>query len=99
MIEFAEHSREVPGKRFGMAKWVYIFGRGAADGETMSSDLLGSKGAGLTEMARLGLPVPPGFVLTTEVCSYFYTHAKQFPPELAGEVEEALDSIGRAAGH
>ncbi len=82
-----------------MAKWVYIFGRGAAGGETISSDLLGSKGAGLTEMARLGLPVPPGFVLTTEVCSYFYTHAKQFPPELAGEVEEALDSIGRAAGH
>ncbi len=82
-----------------MAKWVYIFGGGAAAGETMSSDLLGGKGAGLAEMARLGLPVPPGFTLTTEVCSYFYKHGKQYPPGLEGEVEEALDFIGRATGH
>jgi pyruvate, orthophosphate dikinase len=82
-----------------MAKWVYIFGQGAAGAAAGSSDLLGGKGAGLAEMARLGLPVPPGFTLTTEVCSYFYKHGKQYPPGLEGEVEKALEFIGRATGH
>lgn len=82
-----------------MAKWVYVFGGGAADSTPGSSDLLGSKGAGLSEMARLGLSVPPGFILTTEACGYFYNHEKQFPPGLAEEVEAALGFIGRAAGH
>jgi pyruvate, orthophosphate dikinase len=82
-----------------MAKWVHIFGRGAAEGERGSSDLLGGKGAGLAEMSRLGLPVPSGFILTTEVCSYFYNNGRQFPAELADEVEEALDFISQATGH
>ncbi|HWX13338.1 MAG TPA: pyruvate, phosphate dikinase [Methylocella sp.] len=82
-----------------MAKWVHIFGRGAAEGERGSSDLLGGKGAGLAEMSRLGLPVPSGFILTTEVCSYFYNNGQQFPAELADEVEEALDFISQATGH
>ncbi|HMF07051.1 MAG TPA: PEP/pyruvate-binding domain-containing protein, partial [Methylocella sp.] len=82
-----------------MAKWVYVFGQGTSGDAAASSDLLGGKGAGLAEMARLGLPVPPGFTLTTEVCSYFYTHGKQFPPGLEGAVEEALDFIARATGH
>jgi pyruvate, orthophosphate dikinase len=98
LIVLAGHFREAHRKRFEMAKWVYIFGGRVAEGETISSDLLGSKGAGLAEMARLGLPVPPGFILTTEVCSYFYKHAKQLPPGLTSEVEDALDFIGRATG-
>jgi pyruvate,orthophosphate dikinase len=82
-----------------MAKWVHIFGRGEAEGERSSSDLLGGKGISLAEMSRLGLPVPPGFILTTEVCSYFYHNEQQFPPGLTDEVEEALDFISHATGH
>ncbi|MCI0599020.1 MAG: pyruvate, phosphate dikinase [Beijerinckiaceae bacterium] len=82
-----------------MAQWVYTFGQGAAeDGGRGSSSLLGGKGAGLAEMAGLGLPVPPGFTITTEVCVYFYNNGKQFPPGLAGEVEGALNSIGSGTG-
>ncbi|MCI0468128.1 MAG: pyruvate, phosphate dikinase, partial [Beijerinckiaceae bacterium] len=81
-----------------MAKWVHSFGEGAAEGGIGDSSLLGGKGAGLAEMARLGLPVPPGFTLTTEACRYFYKNGKQFPPGLAGEVEAALDLIGRGTG-
>jgi pyruvate, orthophosphate dikinase len=78
-----------------MTKWVYTFGQGEAEDESAPRDLLGGKGAGLAEMARLGLPVPPGFTITTEVCAYFYDNGKQLPPSLAAEVEAALDSIGR----
>jgi pyruvate, orthophosphate dikinase len=81
-----------------MAKWVYTFGQGKAEDESGLRDLLGGKGAGLAEMARLGLPVPPGFTITTEVCTYFYTNGKQFPPSLAAEVETALASVGRFTG-
>ncbi|MGH6799914.1 MAG: PEP/pyruvate-binding domain-containing protein, partial [Methylocella sp.] len=81
-----------------MAKWVCTFGQGEAENESASRDLLGGKGAGLAEMARLGLPVPPGFTITTEVCAYFYKNGKQFPPSLAAEVETALGSIGRFTG-
>ncbi len=80
-------------------QWVYTFGHGAPGGTAANSDLLGGKGAGLAEMAKLGLPVPPGFILTTEACGYFYKHEKQFPPGLADEVEEALAFIARATGH
>ncbi|MGH6810887.1 MAG: pyruvate, phosphate dikinase [Methylocella sp.] len=81
-----------------MAKWVYTFGQGKAEDESSLRDLLGGKGAGLAEMARLGLPVPPGFTITTEVCAYFYKNGKQFPPSLAAEVETALGSVGRFTG-
>jgi pyruvate,orthophosphate dikinase len=81
-----------------MAKWVYTFGRGEAEDESAPRDLLGGKGAGLAEMARLGLPVPPGFTITTEVCAYFYDNGKQLPPSLAAEVEAALGSVGRLTG-
>ena len=57
-----------------MAKWVYTFGDGKAEGASEMRDLLGGKGANLAEMANLGLPVPPGFTITTEVCTYFYAH-------------------------
>ncbi len=61
-------------------------------------DLLGGKGAGLAEMANLGLPVPPGFTITTDVCSYYYAHAQQYPKDLAPQVEKALAQVGRIAG-
>ena len=81
-----------------MAKWVCTFGQGAAEDESGPRELLGGKGAGLAEMARLGLPVPPGFTITTEVCAYFYKNGKQFPPNLAAEVDTALGSVGRFTG-
>ena len=61
-------------------------------------DLLGGKGAGLAEMASLGLPVPPGFTITTEVCTYYYSHTKQYPKDLRGQVEKALAQVGRITG-
>ena len=59
-----------------MTKWVYRFGDGATEGRADMKNLLGGKGAGLAEMSNLGLPVPPGFTITTEVCTYFYAHEK-----------------------
>jgi pyruvate,orthophosphate dikinase len=67
-----------------MAKWVYTFGDGRAEGESGMRDLLGGKGANLAEMSNLGLPVPPGFTIPTSVCTYFYDHGRQYPPELEG---------------
>ena len=60
-------------------KWVYAFGGGKAQGRTGMRNLLGGKGAGLAEMAHLGLPVPPGFTITTEVCTYFHENGKTYP--------------------
>jgi pyruvate,orthophosphate dikinase len=82
-----------------MAKWVYEFGDGAAEGKSEMRDLLGGKGANLAEMANLGLPVPPGFTITTEVCTYFYDHGKTYPPELEAQVDAALEKAGKIAGH
>ncbi|HXO90122.1 MAG TPA: pyruvate, phosphate dikinase [Stellaceae bacterium] len=81
-----------------MTKWVYRFGDGAAEGHADMRNLLGGKGAGLAEMSNLGLPVPPGFTITTEVCSYFYAHDKTYPDELREEVERALAEIERSFG-
>jgi pyruvate, orthophosphate dikinase len=81
-----------------MAKWVYTFGDGKAEGAAEMRDLLGGKGANLAEMANLGLPVPPGFTITTEVCSYFYANEQHYPPELASEVEKALDHMRGVTG-
>src|SRR5579871_1821344 len=80
------------------ARWVYAFGGGKAEGSSNMRDLLGGKGANLAEMANLGLPVPPGFTITTEVCSYFYGHDRSYPKELKDEVEAALAAVGRIAG-
>ncbi len=81
-----------------MAKWVYSFGDGRAEGSADMRDLLGGKGANLAEMSNLGLPVPPGFTITTEVCSYFYAHEKQYPDFLEAEIEEALIGMARITG-
>jgi pyruvate,orthophosphate dikinase len=77
------------------AKWVYGFGDGRAEGKGSMRELLGGKGAGLAEMANLGLPVPPGFTITTEVCTYYYKHGEKYPPGLEAQVATALDRIGR----
>ena len=82
-----------------MTKWVYCFGAGQADGSGAMKDLLGSKGANLAEMSALGLPVPPGFTISTEICGYFFTHNYQFPQTLEAEVNVALKKIGEQAGH
>jgi pyruvate, orthophosphate dikinase len=79
-------------------KWVYGFGDGKAEGKAQMRNLLGGKGANLAEMANLGLPVPPGFTITTEVCTYFYAHGKTYPKELKAQVETALERVGRIAG-
>ena len=79
-------------------KWVYGFGDGRAEGKASMRDLLGGKGAGLAEMASLGLPVPPGFTITTDVCTYYYSHNKQYPKDLRGQVEKALAQVGRITG-
>ena len=73
-----------------MTKWVYFFGAGYADGSAEMRDLLGGKGANLAEMSNLGLPVPPGFTITTKVCSAFYENACSYPAELDGQVVQAL---------
>ncbi|WP_448951356.1 pyruvate, phosphate dikinase [Labrys neptuniae] len=81
-----------------MTKWVYGFGDGKAEGEQSMKNLLGGKGANLAEMSNLGLPVPPGFTVTTEVCTYYYANARSYPPELKSQVEAALAEIGRITG-
>jgi pyruvate,orthophosphate dikinase len=80
------------------AKWVYTFGDGKAEGRADMRDLLGGKGAGLAEMANLGLPVPPGFTITTEVCTYYYANNKSYPRELADDVAAGLAHIARVTG-
>jgi len=80
-----------------MAKWVYTFGDGAAEGGARDKNLLGGKGANLAEMCSLGLPVPPGFTITTEACNWYYANGKTYPTELEGQVEAALDHVAKIA--
>src|ERR1700757_3262712 len=81
-----------------MTQWVYRFGEGKADGRAEMKNLLGGKGANLAEMSNLGLPVPPGFTITTEVCTYFYQNAKAYPAGLEGDVKSALGSVETQVG-
>src|SRR5213594_753394 len=77
---------------------VYFFGNGRADGSAAMRDILGGKGAGLAEMANLGLPVPPGFTITTAVCSHYYENGKTYPKGLEEQVGAALAEVGRITG-
>jgi pyruvate,orthophosphate dikinase len=81
-----------------MAKWVYTFGDGAAEGSAAMRKLLGGKGANLAEMASLGLPVPPGFTISTEVCTYFYANGRTYPADLAEQLAAALDHMADLTG-
>ncbi len=76
-----------------MTQWVYRFGGGRAEGTASMKALLGGKGANLAEMSNLGLPVPPGFTISTGVCTWFYANAQSFPPELEAQVDAALQAI------
>ncbi len=76
-----------------MTQWVYAFGDGSADGSAEMKNLLGGKGANLAEMANLGLPVPPGFTITTEVCTYYYDNEKTYPADLKDQMGRALGAI------
>jgi pyruvate, orthophosphate dikinase len=77
-------------------RYVYYFGDGKADGGGKMKPLLGGKGANLAEMTRIGLPVPPGFTISTDVCTYFYENKKTYPPELNTQVESALSKVERS---
>ena len=79
-------------------KYVYLFGNGKADGDGSMKALLGGKGANLAEMARIGLPVPPGFTITTEVCTYYYAHKKSYPKELEPQVKAGMAHIEKIMG-
>ena len=81
-----------------MTKWVYSFSAERAEGSGEMKNLLGGKGANLHEMASLGLPVPPGFTITTEVCTYFYANGKSYPPDLAAQVDAAVAEVERQTG-
>jgi pyruvate, orthophosphate dikinase len=72
------------------AKWVYVFGAGQNDGDAGMKNLLGGKGANLAEMASLGLPVPPGFTITTEVCTAYYANGRSWPAGLEQQANAAL---------
>jgi len=81
-------------KTNSLTKWVYNFGDGAAEGDAGDRNLLGGKGANLAQMCHLGLPVPPGFTITTQVCHWYYSHEKSYPKDLAAQVEQAVEQVG-----
>ncbi len=81
-----------------MTQWVYSFGSANSEGNASMRNLLGGKGANLAEMANLGLPVPPGFTVTTEVCNHYYANAKSYPAELKAQVDAALTLVEQETG-
>ena len=80
------------------AKYVYLFGNKKADGNGSMKPLLGGKGANLAEMSRIGLPVPPGFTITTEVCTYYYENKKTYPKVLEAQAKEGIAFIEKIMG-
>src|SRR5690348_16912294 len=79
-------------------RWVYAFGGGKADGDASMKDLLGGKGANLAEMSALGLPVPPGFTITTEACTHYYANANSYPADLKDQVAAGLKVVEQITG-
>src|SRR5580698_8545970 len=79
-------------------RWVYAFGGGSADGEAAMKNLLGGKGANLAEMSALGLPVPPGFTITTEACTHYYANERAYPATLKAEVATGLARVEQLTG-
>jgi pyruvate, orthophosphate dikinase len=88
-----------PVKSVAKGKYVYQWGAGKADGDGKMKPLLGGKGANLAEMTRIGLPVPPGFTITTEVCTYFYDHKRTYPPSLQGQIEAGVRNMEKIMGY
>src|ERR1700760_4996146 len=85
-------------KNSSRGRYVYYFGDGKADGAGNMKALLGGKGANLAEMTRIGLPVPPGFTVTTEVCTYFYAHGRTYPSAMQAQIREGVLRMERIMG-
>src|SRR5690348_10750310 len=81
-----------------MTRYVYRFGGGVGDGEAGNKELLGGKGANLAEMASIGLPVPPGFTISTEMCACYYAEGEAFPDSLRAEVADGIAHIEQVTG-
>jgi pyruvate,orthophosphate dikinase len=94
----ATKPRGAAAKKVKGPRYVYYFGDGQADGSGKMKPLLGGKGANLAEMTRIGLPVPPGFTITTELCTYFYEHNRTYSPQLEREVAAALEKVEKSVG-
>ncbi|MDG2522457.1 pyruvate, phosphate dikinase [Caulobacter segnis] len=88
----------MPVETMTKTRWVYSFGGGGADGDASMKNLLGGKGANLAEMSSLGLPVPPGFTVTTEACVHYYANGRQYPAELAEQVAAGLATVEKLTG-
>src|SRR5262245_34679537 len=80
------------------SKYVYLFGNKKADGDGSMKALLGGKGANLAEMTRIGLPVPPGFTITTEVCTYYYKNKRTYPKAMDREIEAGVANMEKILG-
>src|SRR5437867_5327900 len=91
-------TKRKPAAKHKAAKCVYYFGEGKADGNGKMKPLLGGKGANLAEMTRIGLPVPPGFTITTEVCTYYYANKRQYPKELRLQIETGIANMEKILG-
>jgi len=94
----AENGSAPKAQNTGAAKWVYTFGAGKAEGAASMKNLLGGKGANLAEMSSIGVAVPPGFTVTTEVCTYYYANGKQYPAELKAQVEQGIKEVESLIG-
>ncbi|MCK5518794.1 MAG: hypothetical protein KAI61_05205, partial [Alphaproteobacteria bacterium] len=79
-------------------KWVYGFGQDLCEGDTSQRNLLGGKGANLAEMSRIELPVPPGFILSTEVCTFFYQNDSSYPDDIKFQVDAGLKHLEEEIG-
>src|ERR1051325_8957400 len=90
--------RGTPGKSSANHKYVYFFGDGKADGNRNMKDLLGGKGSGLAEMTNAGLPVPPGFTISTEVCTIYYKEHSRIPPAIEREIDDNVRKLEKSAG-
>src|SRR5690242_12804679 len=93
-----QRKADVPRGKKPPTKYVYFFGGGRGDGNAGMKNLLGGKGANLHEMAALGLPVPPGFTVSTEVCTHFYANGRRYPASLRNEVVRTLARVEELVG-
>src|SRR5688500_9569159 len=94
----AAAAKKAPAKSSKATKYVYTWGNGKADGDGSMKALLGGKGANLAEMTRIGLPVPPGFTVSTEVCTYFYANKRTYPVELQAQMEAGVRNMEKIMG-
>src|ERR1700752_3643897 len=94
----SKNSKRLITKNRNEKKYVYFFGNGKADGHRNMKDLLGGKGAGLAEMTNMGIPVPPGFTISTEVCRIFYENKKQIPNQIVKSIDENLGRLEKITG-